>query len=90
MARRSVFFDSLDQLGANVTPLVFPDHYSFEAKDFAAFSDQDVIVMTEKDAVKCDQFATKNTWFLLVNARLNHLLTVNMSAILNDRLGIQA
>lgn len=83
------FFDSLHQLGVKVIPLIFPDHYAFKAKDFASFSDQDLVVMTEKDAVKCYQFATKNTWFLCVDARFNHFLSINMSVLLSRRLGAQ-
>jgi len=83
------FFDTLHHLNLEITPLAFPDHYLFKSKDFAAFSDQDVIVMTEKDAVKCRQFATKNTWYLSVDAHWNDRLSTNMSVLLNERLGVQ-
>ncbi len=39
--------------------VVFPDHHDYRRRDFDALtiSDQSVIVMTEKDGVKCEAFA---------------------------------
>lgn len=47
----------------------FADHHHFSAIDFAAFGDEPVL-MTEKDAVKCQAFARPNWWYLPVDARL--------------------
>lgn len=46
------FFALLEQLGIEVVPHIFPDHYIYSADDLM-FSDAHPIVMTEKDAVKC-------------------------------------
>ncbi|MES2203632.1 MAG: tetraacyldisaccharide 4'-kinase [Pseudomonadota bacterium] len=67
------FFDYLRGLGAEVVEHAFPDHYAFQASDFACFSASDVLVMTEKDAVKCRVFAKENMWFFPVEAHLNAL-----------------
>lgn len=63
------FFDTLRGLGAEVTEAAFPDHHRFRPEDLNAGNDE-LIVMTAKDAVKCRDFATENAWSLLVEARL--------------------
>ena len=69
------FFDYLKGLGAEVIEHAYPDHYSFQTSDFECFSSDEIIVMTEKDAVKCRSLAKQNHWFLPVEAHLNSLLT---------------
>lgn len=64
------FFKTLDSLGLYYYAHSFDDHHNFQASDFASFQD-DAVVMTEKDAVKCAAFA-KPTWYSLeVGAQLN-------------------
>ncbi|EWH12265.1 tetraacyldisaccharide 4'-kinase [Catenovulum agarivorans DS-2] len=41
----------------------FIDHHKFKASDFARFNNEQV-VMTEKDAVKCNTFANDSWWYL--------------------------
>ncbi|WP_273203950.1 tetraacyldisaccharide 4'-kinase [Marinobacter subterrani] len=65
----SRFFDTLRNLGAEVTEVAFPDHHRFRPSDLSAGHDE-MIVMTAKDAVKCRGFAPDNAWTLTVNARL--------------------
>ena len=45
-----------------------PDHYQYTAGDFARVNDS--IVMTEKDFVKCKEFATDKMYYLPVTANL--------------------
>ncbi|MCJ8272845.1 MAG: tetraacyldisaccharide 4'-kinase, partial [Psychrosphaera sp.] len=47
----------------------FSDHHHFSPADFAAFGDS-LVLMTEKDAVKCRAFARPNWWYLPVDAKL--------------------
>jgi tetraacyldisaccharide 4'-kinase len=45
----------------------FPDHHPFSESDFQQFQripSDEIILMTEKDAVKCSEFA-QNNWFVL-------------------------
>lgn len=63
------FFESLKQLGYNVECHEFNDHHSFVAKDIW-FGDDRPVIMTEKDAVKCNVFANQNCWYLKVSAKL--------------------
>lgn len=63
------FFDSVLQLGFKVRPRVFADHHVYSAADLA-FARHSVLLMTEKDAVKCQRFAGDNWWYLSVKAVL--------------------
>ncbi|MEI8055077.1 MAG: tetraacyldisaccharide 4'-kinase [bacterium] len=67
------FFSTLRQLGLlNVIEHPFPDHYSFRASDL--LFDGGVVIMTEKDAVKCDTIAGENCWYLKIEAKLSDKL----------------
>jgi len=63
------FFSTIERIGLSITPCSFPDHHTFTAGDFQGFHDLPVL-MTEKDAVKCCDFARENWWFLKVRAEL--------------------
>ena len=67
------FFDTLTRLGVAHTPHAFADHHAFVAADLT-FSDCDAVVMTEKDAVKCERFATAAHWALHVDAQVDDAL----------------
>lgn len=60
----------------------FADHHNFTADDFNTISGP--VLMTEKDAVKCQQFA-KADWFSLgVDAELDGQLKTKLTNILNQ------
>lgn len=63
------FFNLLQTLGLEIIKHPFPDHYDFHSMDFP-FANE-LIIMTEKDAVKCEKFANNNFWFLPITAQLN-------------------
>ena len=48
------FFRHLEAAGLTVVPHAFPDHHAYTEGDFGFAEDGSVILMTEKDAVKCD------------------------------------
>ena len=66
------FFALLETLPYDVTRHPFADHHQFQASDFASLAkdDKHPIVMTEKDAVKCEEFAAKNFWLLQIELKL--------------------
>lgn len=74
------FFNQLKQMGLQFQQRAFADHYAFTANDFADV-DADIVVMTEKDAVKCKAFASDNFWVLPVKAEVENGL---MPIILNQ------
>ena len=56
------FFLTLDELEISYTPYVFPDHHCFDEKDLNV--SEPMVIMTEKDAIKCRDFAAP-TWYAL-------------------------
>ena len=64
------FFSMLKNLGIMAECHGFPDHHEFSPTDFGVFNPSAVIVMTEKDAVKCRDLNLKNAWFLPVDSHL--------------------
>lgn len=63
------FFSGLRARGIDVVPHPFPDHHPFVAGDFA-FADSLPVLMTEKDAIKCEGFADSRLWCVPVRAEL--------------------
>lgn len=71
IANPNGFFELLDQLGLQFIQHPFPDHHAFKKDDFGFMSANDLIIMTEKDAVKCRWFDLKNKiLYLKVQAKL--------------------
>lgn len=64
------FFNVLRGLGHQVIPHAFPDHYRYAAPDLS-FGDSLPVLMTAKDAVKCEVFADERMWYLDVNVTIN-------------------
>ncbi len=64
------FFDQLTSHGLQVISHAFNDHHPFLANDLD-FNDNKPILMTEKDAVKCQQFANSNTWYIPIEASIS-------------------
>lgn len=61
------FFDSLRRAGIHIEPHLFADHHGFQAADID-FGDEKPVLMTEKDAVKCQRFADHRHWQVRVSA----------------------
>jgi len=77
------FFNLLSTLPYEVLRHDFPDHHPFTKEDFEALAidERQPIVMTEKDAVKCQEFAAANFWYLTVEVELPDEL---LQKLLND------
>jgi tetraacyldisaccharide 4'-kinase len=61
------FFATLLDLGLSLEVHPFPDHAALSPAD-VTFADGFPVVMTEKDAVKCQRFAGPRHWYLEVEA----------------------
>jgi len=71
IGRPERFFDTLRELGFELAETrAFPDHHVFSADDLPRGTD--VIVVTEKDAVKLSSFAPEQTWVLPVDAEIRN------------------
>ena len=68
------FFHQLELHNIDVIQHPFPDHYEF-TRDDLIFNDDLPVLMTEKDAVKCQMFADERCWCVSVNAQLDERMT---------------
>lgn len=64
------FFALLEHHGLRPHRRPYPDHYPYSDEDIRAWP-AGVVLMTEKDAVKCRAFATPDHWYLPVTAQPN-------------------
>lgn len=78
------FFQTLSALGVEGDWHPLADHQRFNA-DALSFAEARPVVMTAKDAVKCDDLAPPNSWILDVEATLpsefEHWLAARLSAL---------
>jgi tetraacyldisaccharide 4'-kinase len=66
------FFLQLEALGLQFEAHPFPDHHAYSAADLA-FAHDGVLLMTEKDAVKCAALVLGEAWVLPVEASIKEL-----------------
>ena len=67
------FFQQLRDNGLTIVEHIFPDHHAYEQSDFLGWQDE-CIIMTEKDAVKCERLSLEDAWFVRVEAILSETL----------------
>ncbi|MEZ0316865.1 MAG: tetraacyldisaccharide 4'-kinase [Methylophilaceae bacterium] len=67
------FFQQLSNMGLQFEPHAFADHHAFQAADLQSLQ-AEAILMTEKDAVKCAEFAQADWWYLPVEAKVDEAL----------------
>jgi tetraacyldisaccharide 4'-kinase len=79
------FFEHLAALGVAARGRAFPDHHAFQPAELR-MPDAEVIVMTEKDAVKCAAFADARMWFMRVEA----ILPIDFDEFLLSRIKARA
>lgn len=79
------FFDQLAGIGIEAITHAFPDHHAYVESDLPAGT----VLMTEKDAVKCANFAARigrrDLWFLAVDAVLDDGLQPLIINLLQQR-----
>lgn len=76
------FFKTLNNLGLAVEGLSFEDHYRFTEQDLVAITCE-ALLMTEKDAVKCQPFAKAHYWVLPIEAKIDETLLPMLLTKLN-------
>ncbi|MDZ7278887.1 tetraacyldisaccharide 4'-kinase [Pantoea eucrina] len=77
------FFNTLKQQGVTpVAEVAFADHHAYSEKELVQLTQDDqCLVMTEKDAVKCRHFSRPHWWYVPVEA---HLTGAPLAALLDD------
>ena len=78
------FFRTLEAHGMTIVRHPFPDHHPFREAEIR-FPDGAPVLMTEKDAVKCERFADARHWYVPVEAVLSSELEARLLAILRER-----
>jgi tetraacyldisaccharide 4'-kinase len=61
------FFALLEQLGLVVERHPLPDHARLAPGDFGFAAAEDLVIMTEKDAIKCRTFGDERLWCLVAD-----------------------
>ncbi|MBI5613018.1 MAG: tetraacyldisaccharide 4'-kinase [Gammaproteobacteria bacterium] len=80
------FFRQLRALGLAIVEHAFPDHHHYTAADLA-FAENVSLLMTEKDAVKCERFARPGWWAMAVDARPDDRLGAAVLKLLKEKTG---
>ena len=84
----SRFFSMLREAGLDIEELPLPDHYDFADNPFARLQ-ADIILITEKDAVKCRQLDhlrnDPRLWVVPVTARIEDALAEHIVEICRGR-----
>lgn len=75
------FFATLRGKGLKVIPHPLPDHHRYQRADLE-FNDGLPVLMTEKDAVKCEAFASALCWSVPVTAELPEIFATRLETIL--------
>lgn len=81
------FFVQLRNMGLQFSEHAYPDHHHYRPEDLPR--DAEVVLMTEKDAVKCFAFANEKCWFLKVEARVDASFGVKLLQIIRNYHGSQ-
>jgi tetraacyldisaccharide 4'-kinase len=78
------FFNVLTQLGCHLkATLSFQDHYQYTKQDMN-FNDELPVLMTAKDAVKCESFADGRMWYLEVSASIQSAFWQQILTSINE------
>lgn len=80
------FFATLKQLGLTLQKEVaFADHKAYQIEQLSGLAQSDqTLLMTEKDAVKCRDFAQTNWWYLPVEAKIQGRLAEKLLQRITD------
>lgn len=77
------FFRMLKGLGFDPILHAFPDHHPFSPEDLA-FNDGLPVLMTEKDAVKCEGFGLRNAYSVPIDAELPEVFALRLGQLVRN------
>lgn len=73
------FLQSAKDMGYHVESTNwFADHHPFKKHDFTSYGNNDIVLITAKDAVKCQSFALANVYVLPINAAISDTLSTRL------------
>lgn len=73
------FFRQLQQNGIKTIDHAYPDHHDYQQGDFSGWENE-CIIMTEKDAVKCLHLSLPDAWVMTVEAVFTDTLESRLSS----------
>lgn len=83
------FQQTVESLGLEISDTIwFADHYKFTQDDFATIRTTHpnaILLMTEKDAVKCTEYADEHCFVLPIQAHLSDKLESELMHIINHK-----
>ena len=83
------FFGMLQSMGFELEEHVFADHHNYTKQDFDVVPEGAIVLMTEKDAVKCRLLGLKNSWYVEVEAHMpddfESILKLEIANLIEDR-----
>lgn len=77
------FFALLRKHGINTIEHRFQDHHRYTRRDIE-YGDDLPVVMTEKDAVKCIEFADSHHWYIPIDVKMGNIFEHRFSMLLKD------
>ena len=78
------FFEQMRRKGLHVIEHPFSDHHPFCAEDLM-FDDDKPVLMTEKDAVKCQRYVIENAWYLPIDIEMNNDFDIQLLTLLEKK-----
>jgi len=83
IANPESFFTLLSAAGLAVVKRPLPDHHEFTEQDFEAENDM-MVLITEKDAVKCEHIQNTNTWVVAVGIQVNDATVKKVNQLIEN------
>jgi tetraacyldisaccharide 4'-kinase len=83
----AAFFGALRAAGIELVEHPLPDHARLDARSLP-FPDGATILMTEKDAVKCGEYAQADWWFVELDVAIERETARDLVAIVLERTGL--
>ena len=79
------FFDLLDRKNIPLVCHAFPDHHQFSG-DNVFFKDDKPVLMTEKDAIKCLEFAVDKFWNVPITVQPQQLFIDKLALLIKEKI----
>ena len=80
----SRFFNYLKAFGLTFESHIYPDHFSYTKKDIN-FGDDKIVLMTEKDAVKCTGIANEQHWYVPIKAQMDEKFGLTLLTMIKEK-----
>ncbi len=80
IANPDSFFAYLRSLKLDIEPRYYPDHYFYKEGEVDALAQKRPVLMTEKDAVKCEYVQSDDLWYVPIKAELPEAFNLSFIA----------